>query len=66
MTLSLTARGDQSDVDVVYDLMALSPPADEELQVFADGYPSFLQSWERDIVAAVSGRRPGSGASHSG
>ncbi|MEV1243816.1 hypothetical protein ACIBO2_13055 [Nonomuraea sp. NPDC050022] len=44
-------RGGGSAVRVTYELTALSPEGERELREFADGYPAFLASWERDIAA---------------
>ncbi|WP_219468411.1 hypothetical protein [Nonomuraea rhizosphaerae] len=38
---------------VTYDLTALSPEGERELRRFADGYPAFLESWEREIADHV-------------
>ncbi|MEV0346910.1 SRPBCC family protein [Nonomuraea sp. NPDC050680] len=42
--------GGGSAVRVTYELTALSPEGERELREFADGYPAFLASWERDIA----------------
>ncbi|MEU7739880.1 SRPBCC family protein [Nonomuraea sp. NPDC049158] len=44
-------HGGGSAVRVTYELTALSPAGERELREFADGYPAFLASWERDIAA---------------
>jgi len=41
-------------VTVGYDLTALAPEANAELDRFAAGYPGFLASWERAIADTLS------------
>jgi Polyketide cyclase / dehydrase and lipid transport len=40
-------------VTVGYDLTALAPGANPDLERFAAGYPQFLAHWERAIAAVV-------------
>lgn len=40
-------------VTVGYDLTALTPEANADLDRFAAGYPAFLAGWERAIAAAI-------------
>jgi hypothetical protein len=40
-----------SEVEVSYQLTALTGPADLKLRQFADGYPAYLQSWQDAITA---------------
>lgn len=40
-----------SEVDVTYDLTALTSAAADNLREFADGYPAYLQSWQEAITA---------------
>jgi hypothetical protein len=51
VTVSLSAAGQHSEVEVTYELTALTGPAADELQEFADGYPAYLQSWQDAITA---------------
>jgi hypothetical protein len=46
-----SAGGTQATVS--YDLTALKPGADAELDKFAAGYPSFLEHWEHAIAKAT-------------
>ena len=42
-------HGEASDVEVTYQLTALSESAVDALREFADGYPAYLQSWQDAI-----------------
>ncbi|HEY2276717.1 MAG TPA: SRPBCC family protein [Streptosporangiaceae bacterium] len=54
VTLSPAGRhGESSDVEVTYQLTALSAAAQPALREFADGYPAFLQSWQDAISAGL-------------
>ena len=44
--------GQHSEVEVSYDLTALSSLANHKLTEFADGYPAYLRSWQ-DAIAAL-------------
>lgn len=44
-------RGDVSEVDVTYQLTALTPAAAGELREFAGRYPAYLRSWQEAIAA---------------
>jgi hypothetical protein len=44
-----------TEVTVSYDLTALDPAANDELERFADNYPSFFGHWEQSIAAAIGG-----------
>ena len=55
VTVRLGADGGSSLVEVVYDLTALAPESEADLQEFADGYAAYLESWERDIAGYLSG-----------
>ena len=55
VTVRLEADGTSSLVEVVYDLTALAPESEADLREFADGYAAYLESWERDIEAHLSG-----------
>jgi hypothetical protein len=43
-------RGQVSEVEVTYQLTALTPAAAHELAEFADSYPAYLQSWQDAIT----------------
>ena len=51
VTVTISAAGQDSEVEVTYQLTALSGPAEQHLSEFADGYPAYLRSWE-DAIAA--------------
>ena len=61
VTITISAAGPHSEVEVTYQLTALTVPADRKLAEFADGYPAYLRSWQDAISAwlatAGSGRR---------
>jgi len=45
------SAGQYSEVEVTYQLTALTSDADRTLSEFADGYAAYLQSWEDAITA---------------
>ncbi len=53
--------GQHSEVEVTYELTALTSLADRKLAQFADGYPAYLQSWQEAIAALLrnTGSVPG-------
>lgn len=53
VTVAISAAGQHSDVEVTYQMTALTGPADRKLSEFADGYAAYLQSWEDAITAAL-------------
>jgi hypothetical protein len=62
VTVTLTAAGRHSEVEVTYELTALTSLAERRLTEFADGYPAYLQSWHDAIAAWLHGATAGSGA----
>jgi len=58
VTVTITDAGGRSEVEVTYQLTALSPAADHKLREFAEGYPAYLQSWQDAITAWQHRRRP--------
>jgi hypothetical protein len=58
VTVTITAAGGHSEVEVTYQLTALSPAADHKLREFADEYPAYLQSWHDAITAWQHSRHP--------
>ncbi len=56
VTVALDASGDGSEVEVVYELTALTSDASDKLGEFADGYPAYLQSWQDAIASRLSGQ----------
>ena len=58
VTLSPAGQhGEASDVEVTYQLTALSDAAQPALREFAEGYPAFLQSWQDAISAWLQTHR---------
>jgi hypothetical protein len=55
VTVTLDDAGGHSDVEVTYELTALTAAAAERLAGFADRYPAFLRSWQTAIEAALHG-----------
>jgi hypothetical protein len=51
VTVTISAAGEHSEVEVTYQLTALTGPADRKLGEFAAGYPAYLQSWQDAINA---------------
>jgi len=49
VTVELSAADGASDVEVTYQLTALSVAAEPGLREFADGYAAYLQSWQDAI-----------------
>jgi hypothetical protein len=49
VTVILSPVGQHSEVEVTYQLTALTEPARKKLSEFAETYPAYLQSWEDDI-----------------
>jgi hypothetical protein len=49
VTVELSAADGASDVEVTYQLTALSAAAQPGLREFADGYAAYLQSWQDAI-----------------
>ena len=60
VTVTLSPIGDHSEVEVTYQLTALTEPARDKLSEFADGYPAYLKSWEDDIAAWLHNASAGS------
>jgi hypothetical protein len=54
VTVTISPAGQHSEVEVTYELTALTSLADHKLAEFADGYPAYLQSWQ-DAIAALLG-----------
>lgn len=53
VSVGISAAGHDSEVEVTYQLTALTSVADHELSQFAEHYPAYLQSWEDDITALL-------------
>jgi hypothetical protein len=53
VSVTISAAGRHSDVEVIYQLTALTDAASLKLREFADGYPAYLQSWQEAIAAWI-------------
>jgi hypothetical protein len=65
VTVTVSSAGQHSEVEVTYELTALTSLAGHKLAEFADGYPAYLQSWEDAIAALLRNADAGRGA-HGG
>jgi hypothetical protein len=61
VTITISAAGQHSEVEVTYQLTALTGPASRNLREFADGYPAYLQSWQDAITAWIHNAHTSSG-----
>jgi hypothetical protein len=52
VTVTVEGAGEGSDVEVVYELTALTDAAGVRLKEFADGYAGYLRSWEEAILVS--------------
>ena len=61
VTVTISPAGQLSEVEVTYELTALTSLADHKLAEFADGYPAYLHSWQDAIDAMLrdAGSQPG-------
>jgi hypothetical protein len=64
VTVTLRAAGPHSEVEVTYQLTALTGPARDKLGEFADGYPAYLQSWQDAITAWLRNADAGARGPH--
>jgi hypothetical protein len=55
VTIVLSPTGRHSEVEVTYELTALTGAASSRLREFADNYPAYLRSWEDAISARPRG-----------
>ena len=53
VTVTVSPAGQHSEVEVTYELTALTSRAEHHLAEFADGYPAYLRSWEVAITAWI-------------
>jgi hypothetical protein len=51
VTVTVSPAGSYSEVEVSYELTALTNAADHKLTAFGAGYPAYLQSWQDAITA---------------
>lgn len=63
VTVTVTSSGTRSEVEVTYQLTALTSAAGHHLRDFADTYPAYLQSWQ-DAITAWLRRQPSSASRH--
>lgn len=54
VTVTLSPSGEHSEVEVVYEITALTNRASDELREFAEGYAAYLQSWQDEIEHALA------------
>ena len=53
VTVTVSPAGQHSEVEVMYELTALTGIAEHKLAEFADGYPAYLGSWQDAIAASL-------------
>jgi len=58
VTITINGSGRHSEVEVTYQLTALTATAGHKLREFADGYRAYLQSWQDAITAWLHQRLP--------
>ena len=56
VTITINPAGSHSEVEVTYQLTALTGPARHKVREFADAYPAYLQSWQDAISARLRTR----------
>jgi hypothetical protein len=56
VTVNISAAGRHSEIEVTYQLTALTGPGGRKLGEFADRYPVYLQSWQDAINAWIQRR----------
>jgi len=62
VTVTVSPAGQHSEVEVTYELTALTGLAEHKLAEFADGYPAYLRSWQDAIAALLRDAKAGAGA----
>lgn len=55
VTIVVSPTGRHSEVEVTYELTALTGAASSRLREFADNYPAYLRSWQDAISARLRG-----------
>jgi hypothetical protein len=55
VTIVVSSTGRHSEVEVTYELTALTDAARPRLREFADNYPAYLESWQDAISARLRG-----------
>jgi len=66
VTVTISAAGRHSEVEVTYQLTALAEPAEHRLRAFADAYPAYLRSWQDASAARINRSGSGQQAGHQG
>ena len=56
VTVTLSPAGQHSEVEVTYELTALTSRAEHKLTEFADAYSAYLRSWQDAITALLRDR----------
>ncbi len=54
IAVALRAVDHTSEVEVTYELTPLVPEASDDVQRFADGYATYLESWQQAISVLLS------------
>jgi hypothetical protein len=57
VTVMIRASAGGTEVEVVYDVTALTDAASLRLREFAAGYPAYLRSWHDAIIAWLTSQR---------
>ena len=57
VTVTISVSGGHTEVEVVYDLTALTSAANLKLREFADRYRAYLQSWQDAINVWLDSQR---------
>jgi hypothetical protein len=65
VSVTVSPAGQHSEVEVTYELTALTSLAEHKLTEFADGYAAYLRSWEDAIAALLHDGNAGSAGHHS-
>lgn len=58
VSISIIPAGRHSEVEVTYELTALTRATGRKLREFADSYPAYLQSWQDAITARLRASPP--------
>ena len=57
VTITISPAGPHSEVEVTYELTALTGATGHKLREFADSFPAYLQSWQEALTARLHGQR---------
>jgi hypothetical protein len=64
VSVTISPAGQHSEVEVTYELTALTSLASHKLTEFADGYPAYLRSWGDAIATWLRDANAGSAGHH--